>query len=145
VLKGSELSPRCYWAIADIMREAGLPASVLDLVFHRPQDAAETTNTLITHPAIKKINFTGSTAVGSIIAATAGKHLKPVIIELGGKASVISSRMQTSRKQLWHVRLVRFCTQGKSAWLQGGSSFIRPSQKHLQTHSKSALRNCTAL
>lgn len=89
VLKGSELSPRCYWDIAEIMREAGLPAGVLDLVFHRPQDAAETTNTLITHTAIKEINFTGSTAVGSIIAATAGKHLKPIITELGCKASAI--------------------------------------------------------
>jgi acyl-CoA reductase-like NAD-dependent aldehyde dehydrogenase len=71
------------------MREAGLPAGVLNLVFHRSQDAAEITNTVIAHPAIKKINFTGSTAVGSIIAAAAGKHLKPIITELGGKASAI--------------------------------------------------------
>lgn len=89
MLKGSELSPLYYWAIADIMREAGLPAGVLNLVFRGPQDAAEITNTLIAHPATKKINFTRSTAVGSIIAATAGKHLKPIATELGGKASAI--------------------------------------------------------
>jgi acyl-CoA reductase-like NAD-dependent aldehyde dehydrogenase len=71
------------------MREAGLPAGVLNLVFHRPQDAAEITNTLIAHPAIKKINFTGSTAIGSIITTGAGKHLKPIITELGCKASAI--------------------------------------------------------
>jgi len=44
---------------------------------------------LIAHPAIKKINFTGSSKVGSIISASAGKHLKPVLMELGGKASAI--------------------------------------------------------
>jgi len=47
------------------------------------------TTALIEHPAIRKVNFTGSTAVGSIIAATAGKNLKPVLMELGGKASAI--------------------------------------------------------
>ena len=56
---------------------------------HRPQDAPAVTNALIEHPAVKKINYTGSTAVGAIIAATAGKHLKPVLMELGGKASAI--------------------------------------------------------
>lgn len=58
-------------------------------MFHRPQDAAAVTEKLISHPAVKKVNFTGSTAVGSIIAAMAGKHLKPIITELGGKASAI--------------------------------------------------------
>ncbi|KAL2843355.1 aldehyde dehydrogenase domain-containing protein [Aspergillus pseudoustus] len=89
VLKGSELSPRCYWAIVDIFRQAGLPDGCLNLVIHRPQDAAEITNVLIAHASIKKINFTGSTAVGAILSSLAGKHLKPIITELGGKASAI--------------------------------------------------------
>lgn len=89
VLKGSELSPRCHWAIGSVFKEAGLPDGVLNVLTHRPQDAAEVTTTLIEHPAVKKINFTGSTAVGRIIAATAGKNLKPVLMELGGKASAI--------------------------------------------------------
>lgn len=89
VLKGSELSPRCYYAIVSIFREAGFPDGVLNVVYHRPQNAAPITEKLISHPAVKKINFTGSTAVGSIIAAMAGKHLKPIISELGGKASSI--------------------------------------------------------
>jgi acyl-CoA reductase-like NAD-dependent aldehyde dehydrogenase len=71
------------------MREAGPRPGVLYLDFHRPQDVAEITNTLIAHPAIKKIYFTGSTGVGLIFAAAAGKHLKPIITELGGKASAI--------------------------------------------------------
>ncbi|KAJ5930860.1 hypothetical protein N7466_006353 [Penicillium verhagenii] len=89
ILKGSELSPRCFYAIASIFREAGFPDGVLNVVYHRPQDAASVTEKLIAHPAVKKINFTGSTAVGSIISAMAGKHLKPIITELGGKASSI--------------------------------------------------------
>ena len=89
VLKGSELSPRCFHAIVSIFQEAGLPDGCLNLVFHRPQDAPQVTETLISHPAIKKVNFTGSTATGSIIAAIAGKYLKPIITELGGKASAI--------------------------------------------------------
>jgi acyl-CoA reductase-like NAD-dependent aldehyde dehydrogenase len=44
---------------------------------------------LIGHPAVRKVNFTGSTNVGSIIASTAGKYIKPVLLELGGKASAV--------------------------------------------------------
>ncbi|KAH7556286.1 hypothetical protein BM1_05720 [Bipolaris maydis] len=89
ILKGPELSPRCYWAIADVFREAGLPDGALNLLFHRPADAPKITETLIAHPAVRKVNFTGSSHVGSVISSIAGKHLKPVLMELGGKASAI--------------------------------------------------------
>ncbi|KAK6429111.1 hypothetical protein LTR95_014740 [Oleoguttula sp. CCFEE 5521] len=89
VFKGSELSPRLFWFLGSIFHEAGLPAGVLNVLYHRPQDAAEVTNTLIEAPEVRKVNFTGSTAVGSIIASKAGKELKPVLMELGGKASAI--------------------------------------------------------
>ena len=71
------------------MQEAGLPPGVLNVIFHRTQDAAEVTSAIIAHPFVKKINYTGSTATGSIIAAQAGKHLKPVLMELGGKAPAL--------------------------------------------------------
>lgn len=89
VHKGSELSPRVMWAMGSVLKEAGLPDGVLNMIYHRPSDAAAVTNALIEHPAIKKINFTGSTMVGSIITSKAGKELKPVLMELGGKASAI--------------------------------------------------------
>ncbi|KAJ5444215.1 Vanillin dehydrogenase [Penicillium daleae] len=89
VLKGSELSPKCFWALGDIFRQAGLPAGCLNVVFHQTSDAAAVTTALIAHPAVRKVNFTGSTNVGSIIASTAGKYIKPVLLELGGKASAI--------------------------------------------------------
>ncbi|CEL09093.1 Putative Vanillin dehydrogenase [Aspergillus calidoustus] len=89
ILKGSELSPRCFWVLGDIFREAGLPAGCLNVLYHRSSDAAAVTNALIAHPDVRKISFTGSTIVGSIIASTAGKYIKPVLLELGGKASAI--------------------------------------------------------
>lgn len=89
ILKGSEFCPRTWWAIGSVLAEAGLPAGALNVIFHRPEDAAQVTTALIEHPAIKKINFTGSTAVGRIIASQGGKNLKPVLMELGGKASAI--------------------------------------------------------
>lgn len=61
----------------------------MNTLYHRTQDAPKITNALISNPLIKKINFTGSTAVGSIIASLSGKHLKPLVLELGGKASAI--------------------------------------------------------
>ncbi|KAJ6085346.1 NAD-dependent aldehyde dehydrogenase [Penicillium canescens] len=89
VLKGSELSPRVFWAIGDVFSQAGLPDGCLSVIYHRTADAAEVSEVLIAHPSIKKINFTGSTAVGSIIASLAGMHIKPLLLELGGKASAI--------------------------------------------------------
>jgi acyl-CoA reductase-like NAD-dependent aldehyde dehydrogenase len=89
VLKGPELSPRIFWAIGSVFAEAGLPAGVLNVIQHRPQDAAVVTETLIADRRVMHVNFTGSTFVGSIIAATAGKYLKPVLMELGGKASAL--------------------------------------------------------
>ncbi|CAN9128161.1 unnamed protein product [Alternaria alternata] len=102
ILKGSEFCPRTWWAIGSALSEAGLPAGALNVLFHRPEDAAQVTTALIEEPAIKKINFTGSTAVGRIIASTAGKNLKPVLLELGGKASAIvldDANLQTAATQ----------------------------------------------
>ncbi|PSN64944.1 aldehyde dehydrogenase [Corynespora cassiicola Philippines] len=89
ILKGSELSPRCFYAIGKALNDAGLPAGALNVLYHRPEDAPQITTALIEAPAVKKINFTGSTAVGKILSATAGRALKPVLMELGGKASAI--------------------------------------------------------
>ncbi|KAF4451085.1 hypothetical protein F53441_5907 [Fusarium austroafricanum] len=89
VFKASEVAPRTLWAIADVFREAGLPDGVLNVIFHERANAAAVTAALIEHPEVKKINFTGSTPVGRIIGKLAGENLKPVILELGGKAPAI--------------------------------------------------------
>ena len=88
-MKAPEIAPRCHWVIGQVFAEAGLPAGCLNIVTYRPEDAPSLTSGLIAHPLIKKVNFTGSTAVGKIIAATCGKHLKPCLMELGGKNNAI--------------------------------------------------------
>lgn len=89
VLKASELAPRVMHAIVAAFNDAGLPAGVMNMIAHEPQAAASVTAALIAHPSIKKINFTGSTAVGRIIGKLAAEQVKPVVLELGGKASSI--------------------------------------------------------
>lgn len=75
ILKSSELTPRCYWAIGRAFEDACLPAGCLNIIHCRPQDAADVVNTIIKHPAVRKINFTGSTAVGRNIARSCGQNL----------------------------------------------------------------------
>ncbi|CAG2004975.1 unnamed protein product [Fusarium graminearum] len=89
VFKASETCPRTFWAIGDIFREAGFPDGVLNVIYHERANAASVTTALIEHPQVKKINFTGSTPVGRLIGKIAGENLKPVILELGGKAPAI--------------------------------------------------------
>lgn len=89
VLKGSELSPKCFWAIGEAFRQAGLPDGCLNVLYARPEDAAEVTTALIAHPAVKKLSFTGSTAIGRKVAQIAANYIKPVILELGGKAPTV--------------------------------------------------------
>jgi len=113
VMKGSELSPRCFSVLAQVLIEAGLPAGVLNVIYVRPSDAAEVTTALIEHSAVKKINFTGSTAVGSIVAGTAGRNLKPVLMELGGKASAIVCEDADVQKAALQCALGAFLHSGQ--------------------------------
>jgi acyl-CoA reductase-like NAD-dependent aldehyde dehydrogenase len=89
ILKASERCPRTHALIVEAFAVAGFPDGVLNLVTNDPADAAEVVGTLIDHPAVRRINFTGSTAVGRIVAIRAAKQLKPTLLELGGKAPLI--------------------------------------------------------
>jgi len=89
VLKTSEYSPKCHTAIARAFVEAGLPPGVLNVVHIDPKDAPKITELLVSHPAVKKVSFTGSARVGSIIGQLCGKLIKPVILELGGMCPLI--------------------------------------------------------
>jgi len=89
VFRASEMSPKTHALIADAFVEAGLPEGVLNFVVNAPDDAAEVIDCLISHPAIRRVNFTGSTRVGRIIAEKAGRNLKRCLLELGGKAPLV--------------------------------------------------------
>jgi vanillin dehydrogenase len=92
VLKASELCPRTHAAVVRSLEDAGLPPGVINLITNDRADAADVVDALIEHPATRRINFTGSTKVGRIIAEKAGRHLKRVLLELGGKAPMIVLR-----------------------------------------------------
>ena len=89
VLKASEMCPAVHRLIGQCFLDAGLPKGVLNVVSNAPQDAAVIVAALIKHPAVKHINFTGSTKIGRVIAGLAAAELKPVLLELGGKAPLL--------------------------------------------------------
>jgi vanillin dehydrogenase len=89
ILKASEECPRTHAAIVAAVKDAGVPDGAVNLIVNDPADAAAVVEALIAHPAVRRINFTGSTRVGRIIAEKAGAHLKRVLLELGGKAPLI--------------------------------------------------------
>lgn len=89
ILKASETCPRTHALIIDAFAEAGFPEGVVNVVTNAPEDAADVVGALIDAPEVKRINFTGSTGVGRIIARRAAEQLKPCLLELGGKAPLL--------------------------------------------------------
>jgi len=90
VLKPSELSPvvgGLLWG--EIFTEAGLPEGVLNIVTHAPGEAGPIGDELVENPAVRRINFTGSTETGRRLAEAAGRQLKRVVLELGGSNPLI--------------------------------------------------------
>ncbi len=86
VLKASELCPRTHLLIGEAMRDAGLPPGVVNVITNAPADAGAIVEALVRHKAVRRVNFTGSTRVGRIIARLCADELKPALLELGGKA-----------------------------------------------------------
>lgn len=89
VMKGSEHCPRSHARVIARINEAGLPPGVANVVTNAPEDTEAVVDRLIAHPAVRRINFTGSTRVGRNVAVTAACHLKPCLLELSGKAAMI--------------------------------------------------------
>jgi acyl-CoA reductase-like NAD-dependent aldehyde dehydrogenase len=89
ILKSAEMCPMTHWLIASTLREAGLPAGVVNVVSNAPGEARTVVDALIAHPAVRRVNFTGSTRVGRLIAVACAQQLKRVLLELGGKAPFI--------------------------------------------------------
>jgi len=89
ILKASETCPLTHTLIVESFMEAGFPEGCVNIVTNSPENAGEIVGALIDHPVIRRINFTGSTNVGRIIAKRAAEHLKPVLLELGGKSPLL--------------------------------------------------------
>jgi acyl-CoA reductase-like NAD-dependent aldehyde dehydrogenase len=89
ILKSSEVCPATHAYIGSVLEEAGVGAGVVNVISTDVKDAESVAEALISHPAVRRINFTGSTRVGRILALLAARHLKPILLELGGKAPLI--------------------------------------------------------
>jgi benzaldehyde dehydrogenase (NAD) len=89
ILKGSENCPRTHQLIVEAFMEAGFPAGVVNYITNAPADAGAVVEAIVAHPAVRRVNFTGSTRVGRLIALTCAKYLKPAVLELGGKAPMV--------------------------------------------------------
>ena len=90
VLKPSEDAPlACGLFLADALLDAGLPPGVLNVITNDRADANDVVSTLISDPRVRNVNFTGSTKVGRIIGTLAAQNLKPAVLELGGKNSLV--------------------------------------------------------
>lgn len=89
VLKASEITPNVHELLSRTLNDAGIDNGALTLVTNPPADAARVVEALIGHPAIRRVNFTGSTRIGRLVAEVAARHLKPVLLELGGKAPLL--------------------------------------------------------
>lgn len=89
VMKTSELCPRTHALIIEAVAEAGFPPGVLNAISNDPKDAPQLVESLIANPAVRRVNFTGSTRVGRAIGELSGRYLKPALLELGGKAPML--------------------------------------------------------
>lgn len=89
VLKASELCPQTHRLIAEIFCEAGFPDNVIQVVTNLPEEANDVVEALVGHGAVRRVNFTGSTRVGRVIAQLSAKYLKPCLLELSGKSPFI--------------------------------------------------------
>jgi benzaldehyde dehydrogenase (NAD) len=89
VLKSSEVCPATHEMIGSVLQEAGLGDGVVNVISSDVKDAQAVSEAIIGHPAVKRINFTGSSRVGRILALLAAKYLKPILLELGGKAPLL--------------------------------------------------------
>src|SRR5580692_5417208 len=89
ILKSSEVCAASHAMIGSVLEEADLGAGVVNVISTEVKDAESVAEALIAHPAVVRVNFTGSTRVGRILAQIAARHLKPILLELGGKAPLI--------------------------------------------------------
>ncbi|KAB9006571.1 hypothetical protein FH972_026925 [Carpinus fangiana] len=140
VHKGPESNPGTCWALASALHEAGLPPGCLNTIYHKTDDAARITSRLIEAREVRKVNFTGSTNTGAIIASLCGKNLKPCLMELGGKApTIVCEDADVSAAAL-------SCTLG--AFLHGGQICMSTERiivhEQIMTRFQEALKGAVA-
>lgn len=117
IVKAPEETPASPAELIRVFADAGLPAGVVNLLYGTP---AEISAHLIPHPAVRKISFTGSTAVGKELAGLAGLHMKRATMELGGHAPAIVFRDADPG--------VASATLAATKYMNGGQVCISPTR-----------------
>lgn len=112
VLKPAESTPLCAMAVFDILHEVGFPPGVANLV--TTSDPKPIGDVFCTHPSVRKLTFTGSTAVGKHLAQAAAPQLKRVSMELGGHAPFIVFDDADPVHAAKGVSLVKFLNTGQA-------------------------------
>ncbi|PSL16188.1 succinate-semialdehyde dehydrogenase/glutarate-semialdehyde dehydrogenase [Marinobacterium halophilum] len=112
VLKPAEQTPLCAKAMAEVFEEAGFPAGVINVITSR--DPAPVGEAFCSDPRIRKLAFTGSTAVGKKLNAQAAAHMKRVSMELGGHAPAIVFPDADPAHAAKGLSLVKFLNTGQA-------------------------------
>lgn len=112
IIKSSDKAPKLPFLYTEHLLRAGVDVQALQLLNVNPQDHAKVTESLLANDLVRKVNFTGSTAVGTKIAQTAAKYLKPSLLELGGKNVSIVCYDADIKKAAYSLVL--------SAWMHKG-------------------------
>ena len=112
VLKPAEATPLCAMALFKIFEEAGVPAGVVNLV--TAADPAPIGEVFVSHPDVRKLTFTGSTAVGRMLAGQAAGNMKRVSCELGGHAPFVVCEDADPVHAAKGAQLVKFLNTGQA-------------------------------
>lgn len=150
MLKASELFAKTHRLLVHCFDEAGILKGVINIRQAKHEDAAEVTEAIIAHKAIRKIDFVGSAAIGKQICQVCAKYLKPVLTEAGGKGPALVLQDADLQKAAFlyvaggKLTTAGLCTDaedlqplqimGKCASLPNTSSCTRPSTNSLLTH-----------
>ena len=129
VLKASEDTPETALAFARLAAEAGLPPGVLNVVQGLGAEAGQP---LVEDPRVAVVSFTGSTAVGRMIARVAGERLAKVCLELGGKNPLVVATTPTSGPPPPPRRLSAYSNAGQRCAPAAASSSSTRSTTHFR-------------
>lgn len=124
VMKPASTTPLSLRIIVDAISAAGVPAGVVNLV----TGPGRMGDTLIRHPRVAKVAFTGSTPVGRHIAAVCGELLRPVTLELGGKSSAIV--LEDVDLQHMSSHLIRSCMRNTGQTCYISTRILAPSSRY---------------
>lgn len=124
VIKPAQTTPLSIRFVVEAAVAAGIPAGVVNLV----TGAGRTGDLLVRHPKVRKVAFTGSTAVGRRIAAACGELLRPVTLELGGKSSAIV--LPDADLDAMSKVLIRSCMRNTGQTCYIATRILAPAQRY---------------